>query len=168
LSRSEKDFFFGRVHPSRRFDFVFGAEGEHPAVGQQYSSRSSAFHESRLEFAVAAIAWRNGIAVRTSLRMAEERTDALIELRADDVLELAGLRMHFGFIDREGVLEEALRKAMAADDISRALGSRRSELRFPILKVDKMQVRHAAQNLRGWLFGTKRETSRRPGRVETG
>jgi hypothetical protein len=100
--------------------------------------------------------------------MAEERADALIELWADDVLELARLRMHFGFIDGEGVLEEALRKAMAADNISRALGSHRSELRFPILKVDKMQVCHAAQNFRGWLVGTKRETSRRPGRVETG
>jgi hypothetical protein len=40
--------------------------------------------------------------------MAEERADALVELRADDVLELAGLVMHFGFVDRERVFEEAL------------------------------------------------------------
>jgi hypothetical protein len=100
--------------------------------------------------------------------MAEKRADALIQLWADDVLELAGLRMHFGFVDGKSILEEALREAMAPDNVSRAPASHRSELRFPILKVDKMQIRHAAQNLRGWLFRTKRETSRRPGGVEAG
>jgi hypothetical protein len=100
--------------------------------------------------------------------MAEERADALIQLWADDVLELAGLRMHFGFVDGKSILEEALREAMASDNVSRASASHWSELRFPILKVDKMQIRHAAQNLRGWLFRTKRETSRSPGRVEAG
>ena len=90
--------------------------------------------------------------MRASFGMAEERADALIQLWADDVLELAGLRMHFGFVDRKSILEEALREAMAPDDVARTPASYRSELGFAILKVDKIEIRHAAQNLRGWLF----------------
>ena len=39
--------------------------------------------------------------------MPEERADALIEFRADDVFEPAGLRVRFGVVDGESVLEEA-------------------------------------------------------------
>ena len=55
--------------------------------------------------------------------MAEKCADALIELRADDVLELAGLRMHFGFVDGKSLLEQAFRKSMAPTNVARALGS---------------------------------------------
>jgi hypothetical protein len=58
--------------------------------------------------AVAAFAWRNGIPVRAGLRMAEECADALVQLRVNDVFELAGLRMRFGILDGKCVLEEAL------------------------------------------------------------
>jgi hypothetical protein len=75
--------------------------------------------------------------------MAEERADTLIQLRADDVFELAGLRVYFGFVDGKSILEEALGKAVAADDVACALGSYRSELRFAISKIDEMQIRHA-------------------------
>ena len=47
--------------------------------------------------------------------MAEERADALVQFRADDVFEFAGLRVRFGIVNREGVLEEALREPMAPD-----------------------------------------------------
>ena len=69
--------------------------------------------------------------------MAEERADTLIELRADDVLELAGLRVYLGFVDGKSILEEALCKAVAADDIACALGSHRGELRFAVSKIDE-------------------------------
>ena len=77
------------------------------------------------------------------LRMAEERADALIQLRADNVFELAGLRMDFGFVDGKSIFEQALREAMAPHDVARALASHRSELRFAVSKVDEMQFRHA-------------------------
>ena len=60
-----------------------------------------------LGFAVAAGASRNGIAVGTGLGMAKERADALVQFRADDVLEFAGLRMRFGIVDGKSVLEKA-------------------------------------------------------------
>jgi hypothetical protein len=79
--------------------------------------------------------------------MAEEGADALIELRANDVLELAGLRMHFGFVDGKSIFEQALGEAVAADDVASALGAYRCKLRFSVSKIDEMQIRHAPQNL---------------------
>src|ERR1700676_444393 len=122
---------------------------------------ASAFRSS-----IAAIARGNGIAVRARLRMAEKRANALIQLRADDVLELASLRMHFGFVDGEGVLEEALRKEMAADDVARALPPHRGELRCSVLEIHETQFRHATQYFRRGLFRNERETSGRTGSVE--
>ena len=55
--------------------------------------------------------------------MAKKSADALIKLRADDVLELAGLRVYFGFVDRKSIFEQAFRKAMASNHVARALGS---------------------------------------------
>jgi len=54
----------------------------------------------------------------TSLGMAEESANALIQFVADDVLELAGLSVHFVFFDCESVFEKTLRKAMPADNIA--------------------------------------------------
>lgn len=58
-----------------------------------------------LRIPVAAIAGRNGITVRASLRMAEKRADALIELRADDVFEPACLCVSLGVVDGKSVFE---------------------------------------------------------------
>jgi hypothetical protein len=66
--------------------------------------------------------------------MPKEGADALVEFRADDVLEFAGLRVRFGVVNRESVLEETLGEAMAADNVAGALASRGGELRFAILK----------------------------------
>jgi len=60
------------------------------------------------ELAVAAVARGDRIAMRARLWMSEKATDALIQLRADDVLELAGLVAGLGVVDGEGVFEEAL------------------------------------------------------------
>ena len=49
--------------------------------------------------AIAAIARGNGIAVGAGGRMAQEGADALVEFRADDVLESAGLSVRFGVVD---------------------------------------------------------------------
>ena len=76
--------------------------------------------------------------------MAEESADTLIQFRADDVLELASLRVQFGVVDGKCVFEEPLREAMAPDDISRALASHGGELRLAILKFHEMQIRHAS------------------------
>ena len=59
-------------------------------------------------FRVATIAWRNRIAVRASFGVAKKSADAMIELGADDVLELAGLVAGFDVVDGESVFEEAL------------------------------------------------------------
>jgi len=60
---------------------------------------------SVLRLAIAAIAWRNGIAVRAGFWVAEERADALVQFRADDVFELAGLCVCFGFVDGKSVFK---------------------------------------------------------------
>jgi hypothetical protein len=69
--------------------------------------------------------------------MSEKGADALIEFRTDDVLELAGLRVRFEVVNREGVLEKALCKAMAANDVAGALASHGGELRLAIPKRDQ-------------------------------
>src|SRR5579862_4858229 len=79
---------------------------------------------SRLRFGVAAVAGRDGVAVRTRLGVAEEGADALVELGADDVLELAGLRVRFGVVDGKCVLEKALGESMAANYIAGAARTR--------------------------------------------
>ena len=79
--------------------------------------------------------------------MAEERTDALIEFGADDVLEAAGLIVRFGVVDRERVFEQALREAMTANDAACALAAYRRELRLAVLQFDEMTFAHASQNL---------------------
>lgn len=66
--------------------------------------------------------------------MTEESADALVEFRADDVFEPAGLGLRFRILDGEGVFEKALRQSMPADDVARALASERGELRFAVLK----------------------------------
>lgn len=65
--------------------------------------------------------------------MAEEGTDTLIELGANDVFEAAGLIMRFRVVDSKGVFEEAFREAMPAHHAARALAADRCEERFPIL-----------------------------------
>ena len=71
--------------------------------------------------------------MRASLRMAKEGANSLIKFRADDVLELAGLGVRFGVGNRESVLEEALRKTMAADNIAGPAASYGRKLRFAVL-----------------------------------
>ena len=58
--------------------------------------------------------------MRASLRMAQERADALVQLRADNVLELAGLRVRLVIVDPESILEQPFRKPMSPDHIPRA------------------------------------------------
>ena len=69
--------------------------------------------------------------------MAEECADALIQFGADDVLELAGLRVRLGVVDRKCVLKQPLGEAMTPDDVARALASHGGELRLSILKRDQ-------------------------------
>src|SRR5277367_4581853 len=100
---------------------------------------------SAFRFSVAAIARRNGIAVRARLGMAEERTDALIQLRADDVFEPASLRMCLAVVDGESIFEEAFREPVPAHDAPRALASHRRKLRLAVLQFDQMPFAHPAQ-----------------------
>ena len=69
---------------------------------------------------VAALSGRDGITVRAGFWVTEKSADALIELGADDVFELAGLRVGFGIIDGESVFEKALCQAMTAHHIASA------------------------------------------------
>ena len=86
--------------------------------------------------AVAAIAGRDGVAVRARFWMAEETADALVQFRADDVLELASLVASLGVFDGESVLEEALGEAMAANNIASATAATWRQLDFAILQFD--------------------------------
>jgi hypothetical protein len=65
--------------------------------------------------------------------MAEKGADTLIELRADDVLEFAGLCLCFGVVDGEGVFEEALGQAMTANNVAGAATSVRCEPHFAVV-----------------------------------
>ena len=83
--------------------------------------------------------------MRASLRMAEERADALIQFGTDNVFEPAGLRMGLGVVDGKSVFEEAFREPMPAHYASRALAPYRSKLRFAVLHFDQMPLAHPAQ-----------------------
>jgi hypothetical protein len=72
--------------------------------------------------------------------MAEERADALVQLRADDVFKLAGLRVRFGILDGKRVLEEALGQAVAADNVARALAAYGRELHFAVFHLYQMLI----------------------------
>src|SRR5260370_27716852 len=100
----------------------------------------------------AAIARRNRIAVRARFRMPQECADALVELRADDVLKLAGLIVGFGIFNREGVPEEALGEAVAADDVAGAAAGAIGELHLAASPLDQAPVSQAAQRVRGVRF----------------
>src|SRR5260370_42267805 len=90
---------------------------------------------SALGFAIAAVARRNGISMRAGLRVPEESANALVQCRADDVFELAGLCMRLGFVDGKSVLEEALGQTVAADNGPRALGAPGRVLHVPRLHL---------------------------------
>src|SRR6266566_6563685 len=106
-------------------------------------------HGSRLALPVAAIAWWNGIAVRTGLGMPEKRANARVKLGADDVLEPACLRVRFDFVDGKSVFEQAFRQAMAAHYVACPLAPRGSKLRLPIVQCNQIEIRHARKNAGG-------------------
>jgi hypothetical protein len=68
--------------------------------------------------------------------MTEECADALVQLRADDVFEFAGLRVRFGIVNRESVFEKTFGETMPADDVAGALASHGGKLRFAILQCN--------------------------------
>ena len=68
--------------------------------------------------------------------MAQECADTLVQLGTDDVLEFAGLIVGFGVVDREGVFEEALGQAVAADDIAGAASACVGELDVAVFGLD--------------------------------
>src|SRR5512136_1109354 len=71
----------------------------------------------------------NSAAVGTGARMPQEGADAVGGVRREDVLELAGLLLDLGLVLHvQGLGEEALRQAVAADDVGGALPAARGEL----------------------------------------
>jgi hypothetical protein len=88
--------------------------------------------------------------------MTEERANALVELRTDDVLELAGLRVRFGIFDGKSVFEEALGQAVTAHDVARTLATHGRELHFPVSHRHQMQIGHTRENTHGRLIGGNR------------
>ena len=72
--------------------------------------------------------------MRAGFRMAEERANARVKFRTDDVLESTGLRVRFRLVDGKSVLEQALRQAVTAHHIARALTSHGSELRLTVFQ----------------------------------
>src|ERR1700687_2599413 len=98
--------------------------------------------------------------MRAALRVPKERADTLVQLRADDVFEFAGLRARLGIVDGKGVLEEALGQAVTPDNVARALAAHGSELHFPVLHSHQAQIGHARKNSRGGLVGYHRQSPR--------
>ena len=84
--------------------------------------------------------------------MAEKGADALVQFGADDVFEFAGLRVGFGIVDGEGVLEEALGEAVAADNVASTTAAHGSKLHFTVSQLQKLQIGHARENPRGGLI----------------
>src|SRR5712692_9908613 len=121
---------------------------------------------SALGLAVAAVTRRNGIPMRAGLRVPEERANALVQLRADDVFELARLRMRLGFVDGKCVLEEALGQAVTADHVARALAAHGRELHLPVLHLHQAQIGHARKNSRSGLLRDNRKLPRGAGGVQ--
>ena len=82
----------------------------------------------------------------TGLGMPEKRANTRVKLGADDVLEPARLGVRFGFVDGKSVFEQALRQAMPAHYVARALAPRGSKLRLSIVQRNQMPIRHARKN----------------------
>jgi len=83
--------------------------------------------------------------VRASLGVAEESTDALIQLRADDVFEPAGLRVGLGVVGGESVFKKTFGQPMPAHDAARALAPHRRKLGLAVLQFDQVSLAHPAQ-----------------------
>jgi hypothetical protein len=118
---------------------------------------------SVFRFSVAAITWWNRIAVRASFRVTKERTDALIQLRADDVLETAGLRVGFGVVYGESIFEETFSQPVPAHDAPRALAAHGRKLRLARLQLDQMPFAHPAQSSRRRLIAENGKFASRSG-----
>src|ERR1700692_2059112 len=127
------------------------------------SSITARSSNSSLHFHIAAIARRNGIAMRTGFRVAQKAANALVQLRRNDVLEFAGLVARFGIFNRKRILEQALRKTMTPHHVTRPLAARRRQINFAVAQRDQMQIGHAAQNARSRLIGQQRKMPGRSG-----
>jgi len=87
----------------------------------------------------------NGIAVRTCLGMIQKRANLLVKLRADDVLELAGLRMRLGIGNGKSISEEALGEAVTPDNVAGASAAVFGEADVAAADFHQMQIGHAAE-----------------------
>ena len=70
--------------------------------------------------------------------MTEKRADALIELGADDVFELAGLRVGLGIIDGEGIFEKALCQEVTPHNIASSAITGLSEMHIAVAHLHKL------------------------------
>ena len=89
--------------------------------------------------------------------MAQERADTLVQLGTDDVFELAGLVVGLRVIYGEGVFEEALGQAVAADYIAGAASACVGELHVAVFSFDQLQFGHASENARWGFVGNQRQ-----------
>ena len=104
--------------------------------------------------------------MRASFGVAKKSADALVEFGADDVFELAGLRVRFRVVDGKSVFEEAFGQAVAAHNTTSALAADGRELYFPVLHLYQVQIGHARQNPRCRLFRNDWEFSGLPRSVQ--
>ena len=72
--------------------------------------------------------------------MTQERADALVQLRADDVLELARVRIGRFLLDGKRVCQQPLRQAPPPDDIARPIFASRSERYFVVAHLQQSHV----------------------------
>ena len=75
--------------------------------------------------------------------MAEEGADALIEVGADDVLELAGVGVGFGGSDGKCVGEQAFGETAATNDIASAIFTARGERYLAFANFEETEILQA-------------------------
>src|SRR5207302_8239959 len=94
---------------------------------------------------VAAVALRNGAAVRAGPRMTEEGADAVGDLGIDDVLHATGGELDFGLRQAHGRREQHFGKAPPPHQVARLTAAARRELQRGARRKDEPALRHALQ-----------------------
>ena len=86
--------------------------------------------------------------------MAQKGADALVELRADDVFEFAGLSVSLVVVDGESIFEQALGEAMAANHVAGAAAASFSQVHIGLANFYQLQIGHAPESAH-WIGGSR-------------
>jgi hypothetical protein len=77
--------------------------------------------------------------------MTKKGADALVQLRADNVFELARLRVRFGIVDGKSVLEQPFRQAMPPHYVAGPAATRFRQAHIAFVHFHKLEIGHASK-----------------------